>query len=146
MTFALQPLRPESRDYEAFIVALQDAVLRTDDLNDGGRYFALSDGDELVGFGGLDGSGQDQMIRSIATVPGARGRGYGKAVVRLLTERARAEGVERLWLLTTSADRFFAGLGWNATDRAVAPAAVRQSRQFSGLCPSSAVLMCRRLA
>lgn len=58
---------------------------------------------------------------------------------------AFATGAERLELLTTSADRFFARLGWAVMDRTSAPGAVRVSRRLSELRPTPAVLMCRPL-
>ena len=145
MTLALQPIRREGADYAAFIGALRTAGLPTDDLDGGSRFFTLNDGREIVGVGGLEGAGPDQMIRSVTTPLRLRGRGYGQALVRQLAELAKADGAERLWLLTTSADPFFAAQGWTVEDRATAPEAVRTSRQFAGLCPVSAVLMCRRL-
>jgi N-acetylglutamate synthase-like GNAT family acetyltransferase len=146
MALAFRPLPRDSIDYAAFVGALTIAGLPTDDLEDGGRYYALDNDRQLVGFGGLEGSGPDQMIRSVVIPLWLRGRGYGQAVVNGLIRQAVEDGVERLWLLTTSADPFFARLGWQKADRASAPEAVRSSRQFSGLCPASAVLMCRRLA
>ena len=85
------------------------------------------------------------MLRSIVVPQGARGQGHGRLMVRLLEEQARRGGAERLWLLTTSAVPYFAGLGWTVADRAKAPTSIRESRQFRGLCPSSAVLMCKTL-
>lgn len=146
MALAFRPLRRDSMDYAAFVGALTIASLPTDDLEESGRYYALDDDRQLVGFGGLEGSGPDQMIRSVVIPLRLRGRGYGQGVVDGLIRRAVADGVERLWLLTTSAGPFFSRLGWRAEDRARAPEAVRTSRQFSGLCPASAVLMCRHLA
>jgi N-acetylglutamate synthase-like GNAT family acetyltransferase len=146
VTLALRPLRPGGTDYAAFLHSLTTAGLPTDDLDGGGRYFALQGHRGPVAFGGLEGSGPDQMIRSVIVPLSSRGRGYGHEVARRLVEQAKADRAERLWLLTTSADRFFAALGWRAADRAAAPGAVRTSDQFARLCPSSAVLMCRPLA
>lgn len=146
MALAFRPLRRDGMDYAAFVGALTVAGLPTDDLENGGRYYALDEDRYLIGFGGLEGSGPDQLIRSVVIPHELRGQGYGAAVVDGLVRRAAEDGVERLWLLTTSADPFFSSLGWRAEDRARAPEAVRTSRQFSGLCPASAVLMCRHLA
>jgi amino-acid N-acetyltransferase len=62
-----------------------------------------------------------------------------------LVRQVAEESVERLWLLTTSADPFFSRLGWQAEEQARLPEVVRTSRQFCGLYPASAVLMCRHL-
>lgn len=145
-TLAVRPLQPEDRDYPAFVKALAAARLPTDDLGEDGRFFALHVGrEEALAYGGLAGSGPDRMIRSVVVPEGARGRGQGRLMVRLLEEQALHDGAERLWLLTTSAAPFFAGLGWTVADRSEAPTSIRDSRQFRGLCPSSAVLMCKTL-
>lgn len=146
MTLALGRFGTGDVEHLAFLSALTEAMLPTDIVDGGGRYFALYEDGELVGFGALEGAGPDQMVRSVVIPPSARGHGYGQAIVHELVEQAKAVGVERLWLLTTSADGFFASFGWHTADRASAPDAIRKSREFAGLCPSSAVLMCRRLA
>jgi amino-acid N-acetyltransferase len=142
----MRELRPVGPADPGLIAMLQAARLPVDDLAGGGRYFALLEAGRTLAIGGLDGAGPDQMIRSVVTEPGLRGAGVGREIVEALAERARAEGVERLWLLTNSADAFFARLGWAAADRADAPDPIRTSAQFAGLCPSSAVLMWRSLA
>lgn len=138
-------LRRIGCDDAAFLAALAHAGLPTDDLGNAGRYYTLDEDREPVGFGGLEGSGPDQMIRSVVIPPHQRGRGCGRAIVECLVRQAVTDGVERLWLLTASADPFFARLGFQVMPRAAAPHSVRDSRQFSGLCPASAVLMCQRL-
>ena len=141
-----RPLAEGSDDYAALVAALTSARLPADDLSEGCRLFALHDGSEALAFGGIDGRGTDVMLRSIVVQEALRNWGLGRHLVRALIEEARSNGAERVWLLTTSATSFFEGLGWTVAERAEAPAAVRESRQFGGLCPSSAVLMCRTLA
>ena len=141
---ALQPLGRTEPQFERFALVLREAGLPTDDLDGASRFFMLSS--DADAFGGLEGSGPDQLIRSVVVPPSSRGLGLGRRMVDALVGEARADGAQRLWLLTTSADRFFADLGWTITERAAAPEAVRATRQFAGLCPASAVLMCRRLA
>jgi amino-acid N-acetyltransferase len=91
--------------------------LPTFDLQGGGRFFAVEDERSLIGFGGLEGSGPDQLIRSVVVAPGLRHHRIGPALVKQLVEQAKAEGVERLWLLTTEADEFLADLGWVPAER-----------------------------
>jgi amino-acid N-acetyltransferase len=54
---------------------------------------------------------------------------------------AAKNGVKSLYLLTTTADRFFAGLGFRRLQREMAPLAIKSTSQFSSLCPATAVLM-----
>lgn len=137
----VQPLESHGAQRAAFADALAAADLPVEDLDLGGRYFALEVEGEAVAFGGLEGEGPDQLLRSVVVAPSRRGEGLGARMVEALA--ASADGAERLWLLTTTAERFFAGLGWQAVDRAEAPPAIAASREFAALCPASAVLMRR---
>ena len=64
-------------------------------------------------------------------------------VGRLLESAAvRGAGV---YLLTTTADRYFASSG-SAVDRAAVPAAIRPSPEFASICPDDATVMHRDTA
>jgi amino-acid N-acetyltransferase len=142
----LRPLNASNEVWSTFVSLLALADMPTSDLSAGGRFFAVEDDMGLVGFGGLEGSGADQLLRSVVVAPGLRRRGMGPIVVQRLVEQAQREGADRLWLLTTQADRFFASLGWATVTRNVAPASVQTSRLYSEICPATAVLMVRSLA
>lgn len=146
MTISVTPLSAGDDAFTAFVDALKAAALPTGDLDGGARFYVAQVGEAVVAFGGLEGTGPDQLIRSVVVPPGLRAGGHGRQVAQALIGQARTDGAERLWLLTTSADGFFAKLGWKVATLADAAETVRGTRQFSGLCPSSAVLMCRRLA
>jgi amino-acid N-acetyltransferase len=140
-------LRPiAASEGEALAAALQTADLPTADLGDGARFYALDVDGEVAGFGGLEGVGPDQLIRSVVVRAERRGGGLGAGLVRELAEQARREHVARLWLLTLTAEGFFAGLGWRSAARGEAPPAIARSREFASLCPETAVSMCRTLA
>ncbi len=98
---------------------------------------------ETVGFGGLEGTGSDRLIRSITVMPERRGRKYGKAIAQSLERLAGDGGAKRLHLLTTGAAPFFERLGYEARERAEAPAAIAMSQEFKGLCPASATYMAK---
>ncbi len=69
--------------------------------------------------------------------------------VRALVERAladaRAAGAREAWLLTETAESFFAGIGWARASRDAAPAAVAASVEFTSACPATAIAMRRPL-
>jgi amino-acid N-acetyltransferase len=54
---------------------------------------------------------------------------------------AYAHGVRSLYLLTTSAQRFFKGRGYRPTSREDCPASNRSTSQFASLCPASSALL-----
>lgn len=137
----MREITPGSAPFASFLAALEQAGLPTDDLtSEPFRYFVLDD----AAWGGI-GAGADALIRSIVVTPEARAHGFGTKITEALVHRARADGVERLWLLTTNASPFFAKLGWREAERSAAPGAIARSRQFAEVCPASAILMVRTL-
>jgi arsenate reductase len=93
---------------------------------------------ETVGFGGLEGSGPDLLLRSLVILPEFRGRGFGGAAATTLERIAGGIGPARLHLLTIGAGPFFERLGYHAAARAEAPPAIAQTGEFAGLCPATA--------
>lgn len=137
----LRSIEPGSADFDAFVGVLKAANLPTEDLHsERFSYFCL-DGLAWGGFG----AERDTLVRSVVVSPEARGRGLGGSIVSALAERARQQGVERLWLLTTDSAAFFERLGWTQAERSAAPPTIAKSRQFNGLCPASSTLMVRAL-
>ena len=144
---SLQPVQGESAGFIGMRATLQKNNLPVDDLGgEGQRYFSLLDeGGAAYGYGGLEGAGADQLLRSLIIYPTARGKGMGRALVRLLEAQAREEGAQRLWLLTSDAEKYFRRLGYKTVDRAEAPKAIARTKQFAALCPASARLMVREM-
>ncbi|WP_267161875.1 arsenic resistance N-acetyltransferase ArsN2 [Halovenus salina] len=107
-------------------------------------YVCTVDGDR-VGVGGIERYGTVALLRSVAIEESARGRGYGTALTEALFDRARDEGIDELFLLTTTAADFFRGLGFERVDRAAAPGSIRETTQFTEVCPDTATCMRRGL-
>jgi N-acetylglutamate synthase-like GNAT family acetyltransferase len=121
--------------------------LATEDIGEPRRrFFAFSDTrGTVVGYGGLERAEHDMLLRSVVTAPMHRGAGQGQAITKWLIGEAARSGGGDLYLLTTTAPDFFAKLGFEIIERTSVPRAVAASREFSFLCPSSAVVMRRRL-
>lgn len=111
-----------------------------------GRFLVAEDGDELVGLIGLQVLGKTGLLRSLVVATQARKAGLGGKLVGALESAAQTAGITELWLLTIDADGFFARQGFDIVDRATAPEQIRQTQEFSTLCPGSAYLMTKRLA
>jgi amino-acid N-acetyltransferase len=56
-------------------------------------------------------------------------------------DKAREDRCRSLYLLTTTAARFFERFGFRPAERVEVPSSVRRSVEFRGACPESAVLM-----
>ena len=121
---------------------LSDAGLPSADVRTSpARFYLGYDGDERVGVGGLEHYGTDGLLRSVVVERSARGNGYGTALCEGLERRARADGVETLYLLTTTAAEFFAERGYEEIERSAAPSEIRETAEFDDLCPASAACL-----
>ena len=131
----------------ALAKALAKARLPTDDLDSPGPLFwRFETADSIpVGFGGLEIYGEDALLRSILILPPLRRRGLGTAVVAQLEIEAAVLKCRAVWLLTDGGSEFFDRLGYARCDRAVVPEAIRDTRQFTALCPESASVLVKRL-
>jgi N-acetylglutamate synthase-like GNAT family acetyltransferase len=99
----------------------------------------------VVGTVGLEVFGSSALLRSLAVALPSRGAGLATRLVAAIAERAHQLGVRELWLLTTTAEAFFAKLGFRTVSRAEAPLEIQSTREFRALCPASAVLMRHRI-
>lgn len=140
-------MTPVSTDDVAYVKRLLTAAgLPTADVEEDGvqMFLATAEG-APVGVGGLELYSATGLLRSVVVNAGDRDNGYGREICTRLEDRARQDGVERLYLLTTNAVDYFARLGYITVDREAAPNAVKSTSQFAELCPESAVLMEKRL-
>jgi amino-acid N-acetyltransferase len=85
------------------------------------------------------------LLRSLVVRPEHRSVGLGAALVEHAEAYARAGGARALYLLTTTAEPFFARLGYTIVERARAPREIAATREFAGICPASSVFMAKRL-
>jgi amino-acid N-acetyltransferase len=96
----------------------------------------------LVAVGGLEWTARSEvLLRSVAVARSARGTGAGRAMVAALEDHARRRGAQAIYLLTATAERYFAAQGYKFAARAHAPPGIRQTAQFGALCPASSAFM-----
>lgn len=85
------------------------------------------------------------LLRSLAVTTRSRGQGIGNRLLGEAERFAKARDVKEIYLLTTTAERFFARSGYERIQRETAPKAIRETQEFSRLCPASAAVMRKRL-
>lgn len=100
-------------------------------------------GDDVVGVAGMEVRGQHALLRSVAVDPAWRSHGLGRALVTRAIADAEAKGLDALYLLTTTAERYFPSFGFHQVTRDEVPDEVRTTAEFTHACPDSAVVMCR---
>ena len=99
----------------------------------------------LVGVAGLEPCGRHALLRSVAVSDAWRSRGMGRALVARVIADAQGRGIPALYLLTTTAERYFPSFGFREITRDEVPDDVRATAEFQGACPASATVMMRTM-
>jgi amino-acid N-acetyltransferase len=137
-------IRPgTASDFATVTAWLHAAGLPTADLEETHmqNFLVAVAGEAPVGMVGLEEFTDIGLLRSLVVDPEARSAGIGRQLVAALEANAVSKGIMELWLLTIDADDYFAKLGYETTTRDVAPLSIRNTQEFSGLCPGDATLM-----
>jgi amino-acid N-acetyltransferase len=136
-------LRPAvAADHEAVCRLLQEADLPLDGLSATLEHFVVAEaGGKVTAAAGLELYGPDALLRSVVVAASLRGSGVGRRLVEAARRSARDLGVRGVYLLTDTADQFFARHGFAVIERAEVPAGIRSSVEFASVCPDSAIVM-----
>jgi amino-acid N-acetyltransferase len=140
-------IRPAtSNDLGAVESLLSASNLPLDGVKENFSTFVVAeDQGAIAGAIGLEKFGPVALLRSAVVSPEYRGTGVGSRLVEKVLERAEDEGIEELFLLTTTAENYFPRFGFTRTARSAVPPAMKASAEFQGACPDSAAVMKRRL-
>ena len=103
------------------------------------------EGDQIVGTAGLELHADGALLRSVAVEPTKQGKQLGHQLTDAALRLASAHGVNAIFLLTTTAERFFPKFGFEPIDRERVPSSVRESVEFRSACPASAIVMRKQL-
>ena len=109
------------------------------------HFWVLKGKGRVVGVVGIEIFGPTALLRSLAVDPGFRGRGLASRLTREAEDYAASQQVEALYLLTVTAEDFFAKRGYRKSSRESAPAALQETAEFRGLCPASSICMVKSL-
>jgi amino-acid N-acetyltransferase len=141
----IRPAQPG--DAPAIGVLLREAGLPDNDFGAHLAHFLVARDDRgvVVAAAGAEVLARHALLRSVVVAEARRGAGIGDELLRRMDEAADGWGVERWWLLTTTAEKFFGARGFVEVSRAEAPASIQQTYQFTGGCCRSAVCMTRAL-
>jgi amino-acid N-acetyltransferase len=141
-TIAISAAAPE--DAAAIAALLREAELPHEDFAGHlANFLVARRAGAVVGAVGFERHGRSALLRSLVVAPALRGAGLGDQLVRRLAAEARRKGVKRFYLLTTTAEAFFARRGFQKIARRAVSAAIAATREFNSLCPVSAVCMTR---
>ena len=121
--------------------------LPLDGVDDHVRTMVVArDGGLVVGAAAIELYADGALLRSVAVDAAQQGKRLGHRLTEAALSLARGHGVDTVFLLTTTAERFFPRFGFEAIARAEVPASVQASIEFQSACPASAVVMRKHLS
>jgi N-acetylglutamate synthase-like GNAT family acetyltransferase len=138
--------RATAQDAEAVEALLSASHLPLDGVRGALECFVLAEeGGRLVGVAGVErcGGGEHALLRSVAVDADWRSRGLGRELVTRAIAIAEERGAHALYLLTTTAERYFPSFGFRPIERTAVPEDVRGTVEFRDACPASATVMVR---
>jgi N-acetylglutamate synthase-like GNAT family acetyltransferase len=128
-------------DLPAIRSLLERSGLPTEGITRDLRMVVARDEGQVVGVAGLEVHAEGTLLRSVAVDASCQRHGIGQALTEAVLGIADTAAV---FLLTTTAEDYFRGFGFERIERRDVPASVRTSVEFVSACPASAVVM-RRL-
>ena len=99
----------------------------------------------VVGSAALEVYRDGVLLRSVAVLPELKGHGLGRRLTEAMIDLAQNLGAPALYLLTTTAQTYFPAFGFEQIERSAVPASVQASIEFTSACPSTAIVMRKRL-
>lgn len=90
----------------------------------------------IVGSTGLELSGTDALLRSVAVHPSLRGSGRGTELAQFALDRATSLGATRVWLFSRRSGPFWQRLGFEPADLAELAEALASTHQVMAFAAS----------
>src|SRR5690242_8024271 len=134
--------RASLSDLEHVEALLATAGLPLDGVREVLPGFLVAESDaRIVGVVGMEYHGKYGLLRSTAVDEAWRSRGVARQLVEHIIADAESRGTQALYLLTTTAERYFPSFGFHTVTRDTVPEEIRATGEFRGACPASATVM-----
>jgi len=109
------------------------------------NFLVLEKSGNLTGTIGMELYGNTALLRSLAIQKDYRNKGHGKELYSALISKAKKMNVINIYLLTETAEGFFGKEGFQKIAREQVPLSIKQTHEYSTLCPEGAVCMVKEL-
>lgn len=122
---------------------LRDNDLPFEDITQGKiEHFEISvNGASLNGTVGLEVYKKNALLRSLAIKKVQQNSGIGSILVKSILRYALEKGINKVYLLTNTAEMYFRKKGFITISRLDVPQEITETEEFASLCPASAVCM-----
>jgi amino-acid N-acetyltransferase len=136
----------EILDLENIKALLLENDLPIDDLDDEGiQLFVARIGDIIVGVIGLENYNTIGLLRSLAVKELYKNQRIGEQLIYYLVQISNRLGIQELYLLTTTAEKYFEKFDFKRMVRESVPDSIKNTKEFVDICPLSAVIMKKEL-
>ncbi len=140
MSFLIRPAR--KGDFEGLTKLLDRLELPQAGVREHFSNFLVAESaGRVLGAVGLEIYDKVGLLRSLAVEPDEQGSGIGASLVESVLSRAERERLEAVYLLTTTADRYFPRFGFETLEREEMDPRLAASEELRGACPKSAICM-----
>lgn len=109
------------------------------------NFVVFRKGNSIIGAIGLEIYDDKALLRSLGVANEYQGKGLGSRLSQAILKKAKAEKISEVYLLTETAEHFFAKQGFQKVSREAVDTRVKESVEFRFACPESAVCMRRKL-
>lgn len=109
-------------------------------------FFVADNGYQIIGVGGLENCGSGiGLLRSFVVAPEFRNQGIAARMFAQVAAAARQLGISALYLLTNTAQDYFAKRGFTRMARDDAPAPIRRTSQYANepRCGAATLMLCQ---
>jgi amino-acid N-acetyltransferase len=121
-------------DVRAILDLVRTVHLPPEGIAESMEYFwVASEGEHIVGTVGLEVYDDLALLRSLAVAPTRQHAGLGSALTELALSYLTSRQFRTVYLLTTTAEPFFARYDFHLLERHQVPASVQQSVEFQGV-------------
>ena len=138
--------RASAGDFHAIRKLLQSESLPVEDISPVLPHFFVVERDgKVLAVIGLEICGEEGLLRSLAVDVEYRNQSLATQLIRELISHARDTGVKTIYLITTTAEGYFARKGFTMISRSEVPSSISSTLEFTSLCPSTATVMMMRI-
>ena len=131
-----------NQDLEEVLTLLKQVNLPIEGVKEHFKNFFVTKEDKtIVGCVGLEIYEEVGLLRSIALQPSFQGKGLGEQMVSKIETYSVENRINKIYLLTETAEKFFLKLGYRIIPREETDPRIKQSNEFTTICPSSPVMM-----
>jgi amino-acid N-acetyltransferase len=133
-------------DFDQIRTLLKIESLPTDDLvSELPDFFVAEQDNCIIATIGLEKYGNEGLLRSMVVDRQYRNQSIAKNLLHALLKHATASGIQKIYLITTTAEYYFGANGFSNISREKISSSIAQTREFKDLCPSTATVMIKEL-